>query len=351
MALSRRKFIKSGLVAAGAAALGGLGFARDLFAGGIPERETGVTGAPGVEPPRGGMTRYVDLERTGELERREQALWDLMSPCTLCPRRCGVNRAAGQVGVCSAAQSFRIASFGPHHGEEGPLRGSRGSGTIFLSNCNLLCVFCQNWQIAHRGDGRETSHAELANMMLDLQRRGCHNINFVTPTHLVPHLVRSLRIAIAGGLNIPLLYNTGAYDSLEVIQLLDGIIDIYLPDFKFQHAEHAARFAQAPNYPTHAAAAIKEMHRQTGFLQISGAVAQRGLLIRHLVMPENLAGTDVFVRWVVSELGADTHVNIMSQYRPMFRANDYPPLNRRITQAEFSQAMRWAQDAGLRNFH
>ncbi|MCL2373905.1 MAG: twin-arginine translocation signal domain-containing protein [Treponema sp.] len=351
MALSRRDFIKGGIAAAGAAALGGFGLTRSLHAGGVPERADGFTGSPGAEAPRSAGTRYVDLARTGELERREQALWALYDSCRLCPRECRANRSAGQAGVCSAAGNFRVASFGPHHGEETPLRGTRGSGTIFLSNCNLLCVFCQNWQIAHRGDGRETSHAELANMMLDLQRRGCHNINFVTPTHLTPHLVRAVRIAAAGGLHIPLLYNTGAYDSLEVIRLLDGIIDIYLPDFKFQDSAAAARFAQAQDYPIHAAAAIREMHRQVGFLQITGGVAQRGVLIRHLVMPENLAGTDAFVRWVVSELGSDTHVNIMSQYRPMFRANDYPPLNRRITQAEFTQAMRWAQDAGLRNFH
>jgi len=221
-----------------------------------------------------------------------------------------------------------------------------------LSNCNLLCIFCQNWEIAHRGDGRQTSHAELADIMLDLQRRGCHNINMVTPTHLTPHLVKALRIAIAGGLHLPLLYNTGGYDSLEMIQLLDGVVDIYLPDFKFQDSGIAARFTHgAPDYTLHAASAIKEMHRQVGVLQMEDGLAHRGLLVRHLVMPENLAGTDVFVRWVVDELGADTHVNIMNQYRPMFRANEFPPLNRRITQAEFTQAMHWARAAGLRNFH
>jgi len=349
MALSRRDFIKRSLVAAGAATAtaGGFGFVRNLFAGGAPDRGS----APAGEAPRG-LTRYVDLERSGELERREQALWDLFSPCRLCPRLCGANRAAGRPGACSSAESFKVASYGPHHGEENPLRGTRGSGTIFFSNCNLLCVFCQNWQIAHRGDGAQTSHEQLANIMLDLQRRGCHNINMVTPTHLVPHLVRALRIAIAGGLNIPMLYNTGGYDSLEVIRLLDGVIDIYLPDFKYQDSNIAVRFSQgAPDYAQHASAAIKEMHRQVGFLQMTGGVATQGLLIRHLVMPENLAGTDVFVRWVVSELGPETHVNIMSQYRPMFRANEYPPLNRGLSQGEFAQAIRWAREAGLTNFH
>jgi len=352
MSLSRREFIKKSFAAAGvaAAALGGFSFVRNMFAVGGADRDAGSQ-APRIADPRG-LMRYIDLERSGELERREQALWDLFSPCRLCPRQCGVNRAAGRAGACSTARDFKIASFGPHHGEEGPLRGTRGSGTIFFSNCNLLCVFCQNWQIAHRGEGAQSSHDQLAGIMLDLQRRGCHNINLVTPTHLVPHLVKALRIAIAGGLNIPLLYNTGGYDSLEVIRLLDGVVDIYLPDFKYQDSSIAARFSQgAPDYTLHTAAAIREMHRQTGFLQLTGGIATRGLLIRHLVMPENLAGTDRFVRWVVSELGADTHVNIMSQYRPMFRASEFPQLNQRLTQVEFTQAMIWARNAGLHNFH
>ena len=347
MALSRRGFIKGGIAAAGAAALGGFGLMRNLFAGGVLEGGGGQPATGGAW----GLTRYIDLERSGELERREQALWALFDPCRLCPRMCGVNRSAGRAGACSVAQNFRVASFFPHPGEERPLSGRRGSGTIFFSNCNLLCVFCQNYQIAHRGDGMLTTHNELSNMMLDLQRRGCHNINLVTPTHLVPHIITALRRAIAGGLHIPLLYNTGGYDSLEVIRLLDGIVDIYLPDFKFQNPEHAARFAQAPNYPAYAAAAIKEMHRQVGLLQTVDGIAQRGMIIRHLVMPENTAGTDVFVRWVASELSPDTHVNIMGQYRPMFRANHYPPLDRRLTPGEFTQAMNWARNAGLRNFH
>ncbi|MCL2382540.1 MAG: radical SAM protein [Treponema sp.] len=347
MSISRRQFIKGGIVAAGAAALGGLGLVRNMFAQGSRNGGNGR----GDDAPWEGL-RYIDLERSGELARREEALWDLFSPCGLCPRECGVNRAAGVQGICSSGDAFRVASFGPHHGEEIPLRGRRGSGTIFFSNCNLLCVFCINWQIAHRGDGRYTSHAELANIMLELQRIGCHNINLVTPTHLVPHLVKALRIAIAGGLHLPLLFNTSGYESIEVIKLLDGIVDIYLPDFKYQDSAIAARFSQgAPDYVLHTSTALKEMHRQVGTLRTIDGIAQRGMIIRHLVLPENLAGTDVFVRWVASELGPDTHVNIMSQYTPMFRAHEYPPLHRRITQAEFAQAMRWAHDVGLRNFH
>jgi putative pyruvate formate lyase activating enzyme len=276
----------------------------------------------------------------------------MLESCSLCPRRCGVNRLAGATGVCSSADTFKVASYGPHFGEENPLVGSGGSGTIFFSHCNLLCVYCQNWEINHRGDGSFVTHARLARMMLTLQNGGRHNINFVTPTHVAPHIVRALRIAIADGLRIPLVYNTSAYDSIEVIRLLDGIMDIYLPDFKYQDAESAARFSRgAPDYPGHAAAAIREMHRQVGLLQQSGGVAHRGLLIRHLVLPENLSNTDGFVKWVAAELSPETHVNIMGQYRPAHQARNYPPLDRRPTQGEITQSTRWAREAGLRNFH
>ena len=338
MAPSRRSFIQCCLMAAGAAALGGAG-----------------TPALSDMPILSGDARnpgYLELERSGELERRERALWAMLKSCSLCPRQCHVDRLAGEKGVCGSAEAFRVASYGPDFGNEQAIRGTRGSGGFFLSHCNLLCVFCQNWQINHRGDGKETSHAKLASMMLELQRRGCHNIGFITPTHLVPHLVKALRIAIAGGLHLPLCYNTSSYDSLEVIQLLDGVFDIYQADFKYQDSTIAARFSHgASDYVLHASAAIKEMHRQVGALQQTDGLAHRGLIVRHLVMPENVAGTDVFVRWVASELGSDTHVNIMGQYRPEFRANKYPPLDRQITQAEFAQAMRWTREAGLQNFH
>ena len=348
--LSRRKFIKACLGAAGITAFGGLSLR--AWAGGAGER----TDAPGAAAvPQNGLAdrpRYLGLEESGELERRERALWAKMESCDLCPRRCGVNRMAGRMGACSSDQTFIVASAGPHFGEERPLVGRHGSGTIFFSNCNLLCIFCQNYQIAHHGAGRQLTHAQLADIMLTLQRRGCHNINLVTPTHITPHIITALRLAIAQGLNTPMLYNTSGYETLEVMRLLDGVIDIYLPDFKYQDSALAARFSQgAPDYTLHTAAAIKEMHRQVGTLRQVGGVAYRGLLIRHLVLPENLAGTDVFARWVVSELGADTHVNIMGQYSPRFRAREFPPLDRRPTQAEIVQARRWAEAAGLRNFH
>jgi putative pyruvate formate lyase activating enzyme len=338
---SRRKFIKGCFATAGVTVVGG--WSLHSLAG---IDATNIRRADVYRP------RYLELESSGELEHRERALWEKLERCNLCPRQCGANRTAGRQGVCGSDNTFKVASHGPHFGEETPFVGRRGSGTIFFSNCNLLCVFCQNWEINHRGDGRVTTPAQLANMMIGLQRRGCYNINVVTPTHIVPHIVSALRLAIAQGLNIPLLYNTGGYDSLDVIKLLDGIVDIYLPDFKYQNAEPAARFSQgAPDYPLHVVAAIKEMHRQVSTLQIVNGVAQRGLLIRHLVLPENVAGTDEFVRWVVSELGSDTHVNIMAQYSPLFRASEYPPIDRRLTRAEMNQAMQWAREAGLHNFH
>ena len=312
----------------------------------------GVSGGGTSRPGDAPAPRYIELERSGELERRESALWALLERCSLCPRRCGVNRLAGERGVCSSDATFKVASFGAHFGEEAPLVGKRGSGTIFFSNCNLLCVFCQNWEINHRGDGDPATHADLARIMLSLQNAGCHNINLVTPTHVTPHIVRALRLAIAAGLRLPVLYNTGAYDSLEVIRLLDGVIDIYLPDFKYQDAAAGVRFSNsARDYPDHAAAAIKEMHRQTGVLRQADGVAYGGLLIRHLVLPENLAGTDGFVKWVASELSPETHVNIMGQYRPMYQSHEYPPLSRRPTVEEMTQAMRRAREAGLRHFH
>jgi len=347
--VSRRKFCKVCLAAVGVSALGGWGLhsrSRNKFPS-AEETAANIASENSAYTPK-----YLKLAASGELEKREQALWKKMESCSLCPRMCGTNRTAGRKGICSSDNTFKVASHGPHFGEERPLVGVSGSGTIFFSDCNLLCVFCQNWQIAHRGDGRPTTHAELASMMISLQNRGCHNINLVTPSHIVPHIITALRLAVDQGLNIPILYNSSGYETLEVMQILDGIVDVYLPDFKYQDSEIAARFSQgAPDYAEYTAVAIKEMHRQVGTLSQADGVAYRGLLIRHLVLPENLAGTDKFVKWTVSELGADTHVNIMSQYTPQFQARNYPPLDRRLITGEFEQAMRWARAAGLRNFH
>jgi len=294
---------------------------------------------------------YLQTERTGRLEKVEGELWNMLERCRCCPRRCGVNRLKGEKGFCSSTDKLKVYTAHLHFGEEKPLVGRGGSGTVFFSNCNLLCCFCQNWEINHRGDGNYITHEQLAFMMLELQKRGAHNINLVTPTHMVPHIVKAVRIAAAGGLRLPLVYNTSAYDNIEVIRMLDGIIDIYLPDFKYQDGALAGKYSSgANNYPEVAAETIKEMHRQAGVLEVDDSgVARRGLIIRHLVMPDNIAGTDRFVEWVAQELTKDTYVNIMDQYHPEHKAFDYPEISRRITNEEYRQAIQWARSASLTN--
>lgn len=294
---------------------------------------------------------YLKAEQEGRLKQVDAQLWEGLAECRGCPRQCGVNRLKGEKGICSSTARLRIYSAGPHFGEEKPLVGRGGSGTIFFSNCNLLCCFCQNWQINHRGDGTNHDHQDLAEMMLALQQRGCHNINLVTPTHVVPHIIRALRIAARRGLRLPLVYNTSGYDSLETIKALDGIVDVYLPDFKYQDGKLAAKYSSgAADYPEVASAVIREMHRQVGLLQTDErGIALRGLIIRHLVMPQNIAGTDRFVLWVARELSPETSVNIMAQYRPEHKAFDYKEIARRLTSEEWQQAVRWAREAGLRN--
>jgi putative pyruvate formate lyase activating enzyme len=286
-----------------------------------------------------------------EVRRRASALTAMYHACRLCPRQCGVNRTKGQKGVCRAGPVARVYSYHAHFGEERPLVGRGGSGTIFFSRCNLLCEYCQNWEINHAGHGEDIREDELAAAMLELQRQGCHNINLVTPTHIVPNIVAALAEAMARGLRVPLVYNCGGYEPVEVVRLLDGIVDIYLPDFKYMDGAMAAKYSNgAVDYPAVCAAAIEEMHRQVGNLVVDEkGIALRGLMIRHLVLPGNLAGTDRFVRWVAGRLGPETYVNIMAQYRPMHRAKFYPEINRRITHEEFQRALTWAREAGLTN--
>lgn len=298
---------------------------------------------PGFEPA------YVRLERSGELAKRASALYSVYRECRLCPRQCGVDRTKGQRGVCSSAAWAKVYSAHPHFGEERPLVGRRGSGTIFFSNCNLLCVFCQNWEINHRGDGSFASEETIARFMLELQGLGCHNINLVTPTHVLPNIIGGLRIAIGRGLRIPLVYNCGGYEPVEIIRLLDGIVDIYLPDFKYMDGALAAKYSSgARDYPERAAEAIAEMHRQVGDLVVDETgIARRGVMIRHLVLPNNIAGTDRFVRYVATKLSRSTYVNIMAQYRPEYKARGIAELSRRVTSGEYRQAVRWAEEAGL----
>jgi putative pyruvate formate lyase activating enzyme len=258
-----------------------------------------------------------------------------------------VNRLEDERGICKTGRLAMVSSFNPHFGEEDPLVGKHGSGTIFMTNCNLLCIFCQNWDISHQEEGCEVTHKTLAGMMLHLQGTGCHNINFVTPTHVIPQIVQALPYAIEAGLNVPLVYNSGGYDAVETLKLLDGIFDIYMPDFKFWDTEMARAYLKAPDYPEIARAALKEMHRQVGDLTLDeNGTAQRGILLRHLVMPGGIADTRNIMRFVANEISADTYVNIMNQYRPCGLAYREPTLNRRITQAEYETALEDAREEG-----
>ncbi len=305
-----------------------------------------------LDEPSRWQPAYKLLESKGELAVRVEQAYTIMENCSLCPRNCGVNRLAGEAGFCRAPGRVMVYSSSPHFGEELPLVGRKGSGTIFFSNCNLRCVFCQNWPIAHEGRGRHLSDEDLADIMLYLQSIGCHNINLVTPTHVLPNILAAVRIASGKGLELPLVYNTSGYESLEMIKLLDGIVDIYLPDYKFMDGEEAQRYnlAKADDYPELAGRAIKEMQRQVGTLSVDeNGIALRGLMIRHLVMPNRVAGTEEFVRWVADNLPLDTYVNILSQYRVEFMAFEYEDIARAITTEEYVEAMEWATEAGLTN--
>jgi putative pyruvate formate lyase activating enzyme len=294
---------------------------------------------------------YARLEESGKLAQRVEQAYALFENCRCCPRQCGVNRIRDERGFCRAPSHPVVYSAHPHFGEEIPLVGTNGSGTIFFSNCNLRCVFCQNWPIAHEGRGRVIRDEDLADVMLKLQEIGCHNINLVTPTHVMPNILNATRMALQRGLRLPLVYNTSGYERLEIVKLLDGIVDIYMPDFKYTDSEKASEYSSgAADYPEVTKTAIAEMHRQVGTLQMDWrGVAVRGLIIRHLVMPNRVAGTLAFVRWVAESLGKSTYVNIMSQYHVDYRAYDYPEIARGITVEEFLEAVDWAKEYGLTN--
>ena len=293
---------------------------------------------------------YLALHRTGELQRRvEEAVRGLAS-CRVCPRNCDVNRLEDEIGVCKVGRHALVSSYFPHMGEEDCLRGWRGSGTIFFSGCNLRCVFCQNWEISQRLEGFEVTPGRLAGMMLELQHMGCHNINLVTPEHVVPQVLEGLLIAVELGLRLPIVYNTSAYDSLHSLRLLDGVVDIYMPDFKFWTPERARRYLKAKNYPEVACATIKEMHRQVGPLKLDEhGLAKRGVLVRHLVMPGMLDETRAILRWLAEEVSPDTYVNVMAQYYPAWQVGPgkYPEINRTLTPDEYEEALRIAREVGL----
>ncbi len=291
---------------------------------------------------------YLKLLETGELELRVEKALQLLESCKLCPRECNVNRLNGEVGICETGRRARVASYNSHFGEESPLVGKYGSGTIFLSSCNLLCIFCQNYEISHLKEGVEVEPSQMAAMMLELSRNGCHNINFVTPTHVVPQILEALLLAAKDGLMLPLVYNCSGYEQVETLKLLDGIIDIYMPDFKFWDKKWAKRYCNAPDYPERAREALKEMHRQVGDLVMDReGIAQRGLLVRHLVMPNNVSGTKNIMDFIAKEISPNTYVNVMDQYRPCGRAGGDEFINRRLTAREYREAVESAKKAGL----
>jgi putative pyruvate formate lyase activating enzyme len=294
---------------------------------------------------------YLRTYPRGELARRVARALKLLQSCTACPRNCRVNRLEDKFAVCKTGRHAVVSSHFPHHGEEDCLRGGRGSGTIFFTGCNLRCVFCQNFDISWQVRGTPAPPRELAAMMLELQAQGCHNINLVTPEHVAPQIVQALPFAIEEGLRLPLVYNTSAYDSMESLALLDGLVDIYMPDFKYWDAEMARKYSRAPDYPEVARRAIKEMYRQVGNLVIDdNGLARRGLLVRHLVMPEEVAGTRAVMQWIADELSPETYVNLMAQYHPAGKVSrsDHAEINRRVTPAEYERALDAAWRAGLK---
>ncbi len=292
---------------------------------------------------------YLEKLTLPELKQRAEALYGLLEECRICPNECLARRTEGETGLCNSTDEVVISSVGPHFGEEPPLVGTFGSGTIFFTNCNLDCEFCQNYDISHLGFGEKVSIEDLARSMLKLQQRGCHNINLVTPTHFTPQIVDALTLAVEKGLELPIVYNCGGYESVETLKLLEDIIDIYMPDIKYSIDENALKYSGVQNYWETVKLAVKEMHRQVGDLKISRrGLAQRGLLIRHLVLPNDIAGSKKVIDFVADEISKDSYINIMDQYHPAYNALKHEKLNRRITPSEYKEVVDYALTKGLR---
>lgn len=291
---------------------------------------------------------YLNLVETGELAERAAAARDILSSCTLCPWNCMVDRLSGETGQCQIGSQARVYSYMAHRGEEKPLSGTRGSGTIFFSGCNLHCQYCQNADISQDNYGMGVSADVLASMMLDLQSQGCHNINLVSPTHIVPQFLEALLVAVEEGLRLPIVYNTGGYDKLSSLQILDDIVDIYLPDMKYADENIAQRFSGVKDYPAVNRAAVREMHSQVGDLEVDEkGIARHGLMVRHLVLPDELAGTRAVAEFIARKISSQTYANIMDQYRPEYNACNFPQLNRRITRQEYMLAVESVRESGL----
>jgi len=286
-----------------------------------------------------------------ELDKRIEAAYKLLEACRVCPRECGVNRLKDdKLGFCRSGLNPVISSAGPHHGEEPPLSGTKGSGTIFFANCNLRCVYCQNYPISQMGNGEERTPGELACRMLWLQEKGCHNLNLVTPTHFMPQILKALGIARERGFMLPIVYNTSGYDSLEALQLLDGIVDIYLPDMRYSDDRTSLKYSIAPHYSEINRAAIKEMYRQVGNLALDeDGIAKRGLIVRHLILPGGLSGTEKIMKFLAEEISEDVYISLMSQYFPAYKAQEFKEINRRITEQEYDEAYDIKMKYGLKN--
>lgn len=291
---------------------------------------------------------YVELYERGILKKRKEELYKLLEKCHLCPRKCLVSRLQDERGFCEAGKRVAVSSYNLHFGEEPPISGYRGSGTIFFTHCNLRCCFCQNYPISQLGNGQEVEISELAKMMVKLQKLGAHNINFVTPTHFVPQIVEALELAVREGLNIPLVYNSGGYDSVETLKLLDGVVDIYMPDAKYSNSQSAQTYSRAADYFEVNKKALLEMHRQVGDLKMDKeGIAKQGLLIRHLVMPEDVVGSRGVLEFIAKNISQNTYMSIMAQYHPAHLAFEFPELSRKISKTEYDAVLKMADELGL----
>jgi putative pyruvate formate lyase activating enzyme len=300
-----------------------------------------------LQPVDNFFPAYLSQFHSGELKKRAETARERLRSCDLCARECQVDRLAGERGACRTGEHARVSSYGAHPGEEAPLSGWNGSGTIFFTRCNLGCIYCQNSDISQSDEGAEVSARQLAAIMLALQEQGCHNINLVSPSHVAAQILAALVVAAEHGLRLPLVYNTGGYDPLSTLRLLDGVVDIYMPDMKYADAGVARRLSGVENYPQVNQAAVREMHRQVGDLQVAGGLAQRGLLVRHLVLPGGLAGSEEIFRFLAEEISTETYLNVMDQYHPAYHAWDEPILARRITPSEYTAAVAAARKARL----
>lgn len=293
---------------------------------------------------------YLEAYQNGNLNKVIEKAFKMLESCAICPRNCRVNRKKGEKGYCKTGLLPRVCSYMAHHGEEPPISGERGSGTIFFTHCNMACVYCQNYEFSQLGGGKETDFEELAGIMLELERGGCHNINLVTPTHVMPQILKALEIAISRGLKIPLVYNTSGYELAEIIKLLEGIVDIYLSDMRYADDEAAIKYSDAPGYPKYSQSSVSEMHRQVGIPEFDDkGVIKKGLIIRHLVLPEKISGTEKIMRFISKEISKDTYISLMSQYTPYYRAAEFREISRRITDSEYQEAIEIMHKYGLYN--